>query len=68
MLNLNKEIIVTKKSTGEKMFLLNLFLLNLTAIEYDDYYMAIDKNGIFFMGHVSDIKVVLSDEQKAMLS
>lgn len=56
------DIIVVNNTTGEKMI-----LLNLTATDEEDYYIAVNKDGKLSSGRKCDITVLLSDEQKRLL-
>lgn len=63
MLNSGKEIIVANKITGEK-----IILLGFVTEENEDFYIGVHKNGDIRIGNIECIKVLLSDEQKAMLN
>lgn len=56
------DTVVVDKKTGEK-----LILLNLTATDEGDYYIAVNKDGGLSSGRKCDITVLLSDEQKKLL-
>lgn len=56
------DTVVVDKKTGEKMI-----LLNLTATDEEDYYIAVNKDGELSSGRRCDITVLLSDERKKLL-
>lgn len=56
------DTVVVDKKTGEKMI-----LLNLTATDEEDYYIAVNKDGGLSSGRKCDITVLLTDEQKKLL-
>lgn len=56
------DTVVVDKKTGEKMI-----LLNLTATDEEDYYIAVNKDGELSSGRKCDITVLLTDEQKKLL-
>lgn len=56
------DIIVVDNTTDEKMI-----LLNLTATDEEDYYIAVNKDGELSSGRKCDITVLLTDEQKRLL-
>lgn len=56
------DIVVVNNTTGEKMI-----LLNLTATDEEDYYIAVNKDGELSSGRKCDITVLLTDEQKRLL-
>ena len=56
------DIIVVDKKTGEKMI-----LLNLTATDEEDYYIAVNKDGELSSGRKCDVTVLLCDAQKQLL-
>lgn len=56
------DTVVVDKKTGEKMI-----LLNLTATDEEDYYIAVNKYGEISSGRKCDITVLLTDEQKRLL-
>lgn len=56
------DTVVVNKKTGEKMI-----LLNLTATDEEDYYIAVNKDGELSSGRKCDITVLLTDEQKKLL-
>lgn len=56
------DTVVVDKKTGEKMI-----LLNLTATDEEDYYIAVNKYGELSSGRKCDITVLLTDEQKRLL-
>lgn len=56
------DTVVLNNKTGEKAI-----LLSLTSTDNDDYFIATDKRGKLVRGSIDMIKVLLTDEQKALL-
>lgn len=56
------DMVVVDKKTGEKMI-----LLNFTATDQEDYYIAVNKDSALSSGRKCDITVLLTDEQKKLL-
>lgn len=56
------DMVVVNKMTGDKAI-----LLSLTGTDNQNHFIAVDKNGELLIGDIGRIKVILTDEQKALL-